>query len=524
MQIFKLYFQDASSEAAYQASLITRDRALASRQESIDIMKRLISQMEDDPLMTLARQSLEKILQNPDVITDEVFNNIMSKTQEVLDANYDTQVEQFLDTARSRGVTGDTLAIQLSKAKNARAQGMAAAYRDALIARSKEGLTTSLDAINATFTGLNNFFQNKRIATEDLVNAVQSVVPEPFLYSGPPSEAMIGGAGGAGGGGGRTDIPIHDPLAGKTFAEWGVSGPEGGIAGQVPTGPVANAEGATKGTLTTEQIFGQGIIPTGGPNVSTTDTNIAQPNVNPLSPATPESEQLTALQNKIQQTFSGAQAPLNMGGNLTETMVNASKNAINQMLKSSGVSGVSGLVSGAVQAAPTVVQSGGVKPVTYSVTPQGTIQTGKEGGGAYNMATLSGPGLPASGVEMGGGTKEAQRVAGLIGTVNPKTGQIISPTDIIGSTSGGGVRTPASSVGAQSDLVGYEGVVGALEAIAREKPPTSGPDTRFARAKAIQDAWTNRKTTKGQALSDKIKLPGTNTILTSSGTGVRKSA
>jgi len=512
MQIFKLYFQDASSEAAYQASLVTRDRALQSRQESIDIMKRLISQMEDDPLMTLARQSLEKILQNPDVITDEVFNNIMSKTQEVLDANYDTQVEQFLDTARSRGVTGDTLAIQLSKAKNARAQGMASAYRDALIARSKEGLTTSLEAINSTFTNLNNFFQNKRIATEGLVNAVQSVVQnpnygEPFRNEGAPAAAMIGGGGGgaAGGAGNRTAIPINDPLAGKTFAEWGVSGPEGG-AGQVPTGPVANAEGSTKGTLTDEQIFGQGIIPTGGP----VDTNVAQPNASPPSPATSDQAQIDALGAQIQKTFSGAQAPLSLGANLTEGMVSASKDAINKMLGSSLVSGVSGLASGAVKNIPPLTaQSSTIKPVTYGITPQGTIQTGKEGGGAYNMATLSGAGLPSSGVEMGGGAAEAQRVAGMIGQTNQKTGEVITPDQIIGTTSGGGVRKLAEPVQAQTGNENWKQIAG------------PNGTMKWVPMNAAEVAAAAKK--KSALLASKVKSANAGTtIVTSSGMGVRK--
>ena len=62
------------------------------------------------------------------------------------------------------------------------------------------------------------------------------------------------------------------------------------------------------------------------------------------------------------------------------------------------------------------------------------------------MATLSGAGLPSSGVEMGGGAAEAQRVAGMIGTVNPKTGQIITPDQIIGTSAGGGVRTSATGL------------------------------------------------------------------------------
>jgi len=499
MQIFKLYFQDASSEAAYQASLVTRDRALQSRQESIDIMKRLISQMEDDPLMTLARQSLEKILQNPDVITDEVFNNIMSKTQEVLDANYDTQVEQFLDTARSRGVTGDTLAIQLSKAKNARAQGMASAYRDALIARSKEGLTTSLEAINSTFTNLNNFFQNKRIATEGLVNAVQSVVQnpnygEPFRNEGAPAAAMIGGGGGgaAGGAGNRTAIPINDPLAGKTFAEWGVSGPEGG-AGQVPTGPVANAEGSTKGTLTDEQIFGQGAIPTGGPDATPLSPQQYKDGVgSQVSAADLSTDELLKLTNAIGKEFKPQTMNLNAG--LSTSLQDAAQKSVSGMLSKSTVAPVMGAAPGYNQ----TPQATTIKP-GYQATPNVT--------GGY--ATLSGAGLPSSGVEMGGGTAEAARVSNMIGQTNQRTGEVITPDQIIGTSAGGGVRKLAEPVQAQTGNENWKQIAGPSGTM--KWVPMSTAEIAAAKKK------------KSALLASKVGSANAGTtIVTSSGMGVRK--
>lgn len=189
---------DQSSENAYQAALVTRDRALQARQESIDVLRRLLSQMEDDPLVQKARANLDKILENPEVITDEVFNNIMSKTGEVLDANYDQQVQQVLAAARSKGVSGPALQLTLQRAKEARATAIASAYRDAIIERASTGLQTSLDAINQTSSLLNNLFNQQRVVTEDLVNTMQTVVEEPFRNVGPaelPQAAAPSGAG-----------------------------------------------------------------------------------------------------------------------------------------------------------------------------------------------------------------------------------------------------------------------------------------------------------------------------------------
>lgn len=480
MRILKLYFQDASSAAAYEASIVTRDRALAAQQQSIDIIKRLISQMEDDPLMTLARESLEKILKNPEVITDEVFGNIMSKTQEVLNANYDSQVEQFLDTARSRGVTGDTLAIQLSKAKNARAQGMAAAYRDALIARAKEGLTTSIDAINTTFSNLNAFYQNKRVASEDLVNIYQSVVPEPFQNYGAP------GAGGAGGGGGAGVMysPIQADYSGAALSNAFQESFEKfnapmtmedfqrivSMPGQVSGGPTS-----VTGTLTDAERLGLPAAgtaaqptPTGGAPMGeaaaqaeearlrvaaglpaqpvSADVQEAQLRESMGLPAQPipAEEQLKALQQKFQQTINGAQAPLALDPNLSQSMQDAASNIINQTLAKAPTSYYTpGVQSGAAAGlgAVTPGQTAGITPTSYGITNTGLIYPSSASKGQpAPEVTMTGGGLPAAGVTMGGGVQEAQRVAGMIGQTTP-TGQIISPTQIIGTTSGGGVRS-----------------------------------------------------------------------------------
>ena len=471
MRLLKLFFADRSSEAAYQASLVTRDRALTAQQESIDLMKRLIAQMEDDPLMTKARESLEEILENPDVITDEVFNNIMSKTQEVLNANYESQVDQFLDSARGRGVSGDTLAIQLSKAKNARAQGMAAAYRDAIIARSKEGLTTSMEAINTAFSQLNNFFQNKRIATEDLVNIHQSVVPETFRNYGPPSQATPSGVGGAGGGAGageRTEIPIdpnvqrtlgQDQEANELFEKYkrdAIGGTGGDSSVGLPTMSNAEKFGGTPEEIAAQ--FGRGLDPsaiaTGPGDGSGQEAALAEERrlrIEKGLPAEPVSGQdqllsaqiadlkssipkggadLGALQASIKDTFSGAVG--DPTGKITD---------YNSTSSPYGSYTPSPTREGAVP---------GVKQTNYGITPTGqNYGSSATRGISAPETTLAGQGLGGSGVTMAGGAVEAKRVADMIGTRNNQTGGVITPEQIIGTTAGGGVRKDALSYNQQ---------------------------------------------------------------------------
>jgi hypothetical protein len=481
-------------------------------------MKRLISQMEDDPLMTLARQSLEKILQNPDVITDEVFNNIMSKTQEVLDANYDTQVEQFLDTARSRGVTGDTLAIQLSKAKNARAQGMASAYRDALIARSKEGLTTSLEAINSTFTNLNNFFQNKRIATEGLVNAVQSVVQnpnygEPFRNEGAPAAAMIGGGGGGAAGGRRQIGYDFSGVDAKREAEanrenaleiariQSMPGQPGGTPTQVTSGTPTSATQVAGGT------------PTGGPDQVPAANQEAQLRASMIasgmlpqqykdgvgsqvSAADLSTDELLKLTNAIGKEFKPQTMNLNAG--LSTSLQDAAQKSVSNMMTKAPTVSTVPYVSTMTPNAQTAPQATTIKP-GYQATLQSP-------GGYTN---LSGAGLPSSGVEMGGGTAEAARVSNMIGQTNQRTGEVITPDQIIGTSAGGGVRKLAEPVQAQTGNENWKQIAGPSGTM--KWVPMSTAEIAAAKKK------------KSALLASKVGSANAGTtIVTSSGMGVRK--
>jgi len=463
--MLKLYFQDTSSEAAYQASLVTRDRALAAQQQSIDLLQRLLAQMGNDPLIVQARESLSKILANPSVITDEVFNNIMSKTQEVMDADYDSQISQFIDNARSKGVTGDTLGIQLQKAKNARASGMAAAYRDAIVQRSKEGLTTSIEAVNTTFNALNTLMANQRVATEDLVNVYQSVVPEPFRNYGAPAEALPAGAAGAGGAGGTGGARYSgvgaSPTGGTPFgetwdatSEWNADYPN-----QTPPSPTGQLP-----PLTDVQRFG---ITPKAPIVPTVP-GTTQPAVpgQPVATGTEQQQQLAALQQAIQKTFAGGGAPVTLGANLTAGVKQSAQNAVSSMMAKSPVSaltstalaGTTGLggaaapsagilpaamagVAGVPQAilnmsgynvkAPTpTLPSGYVMQPSASVSIPGSLQTAPS-----QMVTVQGKGL-APGFETGGGLAEGARAAGLAA----------KGYDVIGTTSGAGVRTSATGV------------------------------------------------------------------------------
>ena len=456
--MLKLYFQDTSSEAAYQASLVTRDRALAAQQQSIDLLQRLLAQMGNDPLIVQARESLSKILANPSVITDEVFNNIMSKTQEVMDADYDSQISQFIDNARSKGVTGDTLGIQLQKAKNARASGMAAAYRDAIVQRSKEGLTTSIEAVNTTFNALNTLMANQRVATEDLVNVYQSVVPEPFRNYGAPAEALPAGAAGAGGAGGTGGARYSgvgaSPTGGTPFgetwdatSEWNADYPN-----QTPPSPTGQLP-----PLTDVQRFG---ITPKAPIVPTVP-GTTQPAVpgQPVATGTEQQQQLAALQQAIQKTFAGGGAPVTLGANLTAGVKQSAQNAVSSMMAKSPVSaltstalaGTTGLggaaapsagilpaamagVAGVPQAildmsrynvkAPTMPSGYTSQPSATIPIPEGSLQKAPT-----QMTTVQGPGL-APGFETAGGAKEAKRAADMA-----KAGY-----DVIGGTSGAGYR------------------------------------------------------------------------------------
>lgn len=195
---------DKSNESAYQAALVTEQRAIDGRQQSIDLLQRLIAQMGDDPLLVKTKENLTKILDNPEVITDEVFNNIMSKTGEILDTNYDQQVQEVLGAARAKGVSGPALQVTLQKAKQQRASAIAGAYRDAIISRAESGLKTNMDAITSATNLLQNLFSNQRVASEDLVNVLTSTIPAPFRNYGVddvnPGVLSNGGAGGAPGG------------------------------------------------------------------------------------------------------------------------------------------------------------------------------------------------------------------------------------------------------------------------------------------------------------------------------------
>lgn len=218
-------WESPSSKSIFEAAVVTRDRALQGRQDAIDVLQRILDQMGDDPLVVKTKENLLAILEHPEVITDEVFNNIMSKTGEVLDSNYDTQVQEVLGAARAKGVSGPALQITLQRAKEGRAVAIAGAYRDALISRAESGLKTNMDAITSATNLLNNLFGQQRVASESLANVMRETVEEPFRNYGPdyfPQEAGIppeADASGQPGGGGRGALPMNflpqDPNWGK---------------------------------------------------------------------------------------------------------------------------------------------------------------------------------------------------------------------------------------------------------------------------------------------------------------------
>jgi hypothetical protein len=213
----------ASNEAIYQAALITEQRALTGHQDAIDIMQRLLASMGDDPLLAQTKENLMKILENPEVITDEVFNNIMSKTGEILDTNYDQQVQEVLGAARSKGVSGPALQVTLQKAKEARASAMASAYRDAIISRSESGLKTSMDAITSASNLLTQLFDQQRVLTTDIANVMRETVEAPFRNYGVDSvqEGQVSGGGGGGGGGGGQVSGLSQEMQDYKLGDWG---------------------------------------------------------------------------------------------------------------------------------------------------------------------------------------------------------------------------------------------------------------------------------------------------------------
>lgn len=202
-----------SNESIYQAALITEQRALDGHTQAIDLLQRLLDSMGDDPLLVQTKTNLQKILENPEVITDEVFNNIMSKTGEILDTNYDQQVQEVLGAARAKGVSGPALQVTLQKAKQARAVAMASAYREAIIARSESGLKTNMDAITSATNLLNQLFTNQRATSQDLATVMRETVPAPFRNYGVDEvqSADPAAGGGGGGAGGSTGMQSGQP-------------------------------------------------------------------------------------------------------------------------------------------------------------------------------------------------------------------------------------------------------------------------------------------------------------------------
>jgi len=142
----------------------------------------------------------------------------MSKTGEILDTNYDQQVQEVLGAARSKGVSGPALQVTLQKAKEARASAMAGAYRDALIERANSGLKTSMDAITSASNLLTQLFDQQRVLTTDVANVMRETVEAPFRNYGTDS-AQAGEVGG-GSGGGRGAI-VSQYLAQEPLGSWG---------------------------------------------------------------------------------------------------------------------------------------------------------------------------------------------------------------------------------------------------------------------------------------------------------------
>lgn len=458
-KMMKIYFADATSDSAYQASLVTRDRALQSRQDAIDVLQRLLAQMDDDPLVTKARTNLEKILENPEVITDEVFNNIMSKTSEVLDSNMDQQIADTLAVARNRGITGPALAMQLDRAKNARASAMASAYRDAIIERSKMGKSTLIEAINATQSFMTQFFQNKRLLTEDLANVLQTIVEEPFQNQGAPGGAQAGGVPGVSRG---TPINI-DYGTGRRLGE--PTPAEAAAQAEAERLRIEMARQNDADNFAARVRDGDYMRNMSTPGGTVTQPEGAKTGASLGSAGTIDGMSVEEFLNQARGGISSPQAPVNVGSNINQTLQKTAQDSVNSMLSLSPLNpgmvagttasqqlqnatqgaqtATSGLVGLGADLASRLTTSGINKPNYIRTQPQTatinpTTQQADSRGGAEGSITVA----DQAPIYFGGGTQEAVRAKSLAN----------QGYDVIGTSEGAGVRYSASPAGTKSTV------------------------------------------------------------------------
>lgn len=461
----------ASNEAAYQAALITEQRALDGHTQAIDLLQRLLDSMGDDPLLVQTKTNLQKILENPEVITDEVFNNIMSKTGEILDTNYDQQVQEVLGAARSKGVSGPALQVTLQKAKQARAVAMASAYREAIISRSESGLKTNMEAIASATNLLNQLFTNQRATSQDLATVMREVVPAPFRNSGvddvqaaDPNAGGGGGAGGAGGGskpltmdfsqtGGlgawgenlakeqaaatETAARATDLAQAKSQAEfeaywakWGANGTaaqkaaDQAVAGKATPAAVPGTPGMPVGLTADEQLGAQ--APASGTGTFEMNgksyTMDANGSITPVDYTAYDTSKrnggIPLLYNPNPLSAPSISSPT--GRDLMQAQIKSAMAPLSSV--------ASTVQNNFAPGAPISI----LKPVDYGTT----LGAAYNNGNPYTEQTLTTPG--AAPIVAGGGAAEATRGAQLVSTYGAPA--------VIGTTAGFGVRNPAQIV------------------------------------------------------------------------------
>lgn len=440
----------------FEAALVTRDRALQARSESLDVLKRLLEEMDNNDLAKTLKERLDLILENPSLITDEVFNNIMSRTAEVMDVTYDQEVSDVLNAARSQGISGAALQVRLDRAKQAKAQALAGAYRDALIQRAAEGRTNELAVIQQTQNFLSNFFEQKRLLTEDLVNVLNTIVPEPFENPGPPATAQAP-AGGGGGGGFRPimgDYTPSNPLGQDLAVERQRLEQERELLRQMAQAnddpsqrPLAIEE-----RLRREQEARLRELAQQQKSQSSQDQLIeaAARREAGLPVLNPGEGYITDSQGNTIASNSDLQSRLQAQGQ--QSLQDAGFGALSPATEDTTQQALNGQISkfSQVRTTPSGTQFQlAFDPKTFALPAGSTVTTqGAEGFRGGQEATINIPGQ--QGISFGGGAQEAARVAR---DLIPNFGL----ENVIGTSEGAGVRkgfTPAHSGGQTASIVG----------------------------------------------------------------------
>lgn len=508
----------ASNESIYQASLVTEQRALAGHQDAIDIMQRLLASMGDDPLLVKTKENLTKILENPEVITDEVFNNIMSKTGEILDTNYDQQVQEVLGAARASGVSGPALQVTLQKAKEARATAMASAYRDAIIERSASGLKTSMDAITSASNLLTQLFDQQRVLTTDIANVMRETVAAPFRNYG-VDDVQAGGEGGNGaslGGYGSTPASDYSNVAGYKLGDL-TRADEAASAAQ-GVGSAQQSDAAFQASQAARNAASKW-NPDGTPKATTPAAPQAVPNAVPGQPGAPVSltadergpasgtGTITIAGKKFSVSADGVMTPVDYESYDTTNRTLASgvltQNAnplspastqypydttspVAQAEKSSAME--TETIQAAVAAA--------MKPLSYSATavqnqfapaqstlaPSTILGTAYNNGNPYSESTLQ---SPAGTISAGGGAEEASRGQDLVSTYGMDK--------VIGSTAGYGVRQTGTIAGSVSAGDALSDIYDSNSGYRTSATPYAGETYDAAAQKAASDPYPTLK-------------------------------